>query len=78
MKMVMPKGKYIGTVRVGDKGQIVIPKELRALFDINPGDQLLILGDVKRGIALTGYDSCQGFVEKALGGEEEEKHDECD
>ena len=66
MKMVMPKGKYAGTVRVGDKGQIVIPKELRDMFEINPGDQLLILGDIKRGIALTGYDSCQSLVDQAL------------
>lgn len=45
-------GKYAWTVRVGDKGQIVIPKDARALFGIEPGDTLLILGDTKQGMAI--------------------------
>ena len=50
----MPKGKAIyGTVRVGEKGQIVIPKEARQQFGIEPGDTLLILGDERRGIIVT-------------------------
>ena len=48
-----PPGKHIfGTVRVGDKGQIVIPVRARRVFNINPGDQLVVLGDEGRGIAL--------------------------
>lgn len=47
-----PKGKYVWTVKVGEKGQIVIPKEARDLFDINPGDTIVVLGDKKRGIAI--------------------------
>ena len=47
-----PKGKYAWTVKVGEKGQIVIPKEARTLFSIAPGDTLLLLGDVKKGLAL--------------------------
>ena len=47
-----PPGKYAWTVKVGEKGQFVIPKEARDLFGINPGDTLLILGDVERGIAI--------------------------
>ena len=47
-----PAGKYAWTVRVGDKGQIVIPKEAREVFDICPGDTLLLLGDADRGIAI--------------------------
>lgn len=47
-----PKGKYAWTATVGEKGQIVIPKQAREIFDINPGDTLLILGDKKRGIAI--------------------------
>ena len=47
-----PKGKYAWTVTVGEKGQIVIPKQARELFEIRPGDTLLLLGDVKRGIAI--------------------------
>ncbi len=50
----MPKGKAVyGTVRVGEKGQIVIPKEARQQFGIQPGDTLLILGDERRGIFVT-------------------------
>lgn len=49
----MPKGKAVyGTVRVGEKGQIVIPKEARQQFGIGPGDTLLILGDQSRGIII--------------------------
>ena len=47
-----PKGKYAWTATVGEKGQIVIPKQAREIFGIRPGDTLLLLGDVKRGIAI--------------------------
>lgn len=47
-----PKGKYAWTATVGEKGQIVIPKEARDIFNINPGDTIILLGDVKRGIAI--------------------------
>lgn len=50
--MSYPEGKYAWTATVGEKGQIVIPKQARALFNIKPGDTLLILGDVERGIAI--------------------------
>lgn len=50
--MKHPKGKYAWTATVGEKGQIVIPKQARELFDIKPGDSLVILGDKKLGIAI--------------------------
>ncbi|MBE6118564.1 MAG: AbrB/MazE/SpoVT family DNA-binding domain-containing protein [Erysipelotrichaceae bacterium] len=50
--MATPKGKYAWTATVGEKGQIVIPKQARDLFNIKPGDTLLILGDEERGIAI--------------------------
>lgn len=50
--MTTPKGKYAWTATVGEKGQIVIPKQARNIFDIKPGDTLLILGDEERGIAI--------------------------
>ena len=50
----MQKGKHIfGTAKVGEKGQIVIPKEARQIFGINPGDTLLILGDEDNGILIS-------------------------
>lgn len=50
--MKAPKGKYAWTATVGEKGQIVIPKQAREIFGIKPGDTLLILGDEERGIAI--------------------------
>lgn len=47
-----PKGKYAWTATVGEKGQIVIPKQARELFGIKPGDTLLLLGDENRGLAI--------------------------
>ncbi|MBQ0064183.1 MAG: helix-turn-helix transcriptional regulator [Firmicutes bacterium] len=50
---VPPKGKHVfGMVKVGDKGQIVIPAKARKIFDINPGDNLIILGDEGQGLAI--------------------------
>ena len=50
---VPPKGKHIfGMVKVGDKGQIVTPANARKIFDIQPGDNLLILGDEEQGLAI--------------------------
>ncbi len=50
--MKAPKGLYAWTATVGEKGQIVIPKQAREIFGIKPGDTLLLLGDEKRGIAI--------------------------
>ena len=52
-----PKGKHLfGIVTVGDKGQIVIPAKARKLFDISPGDRLVILGDEEQGLAVIKSD----------------------
>lgn len=56
-------GKYASTVRVGDKGQVVIPKAARDLFGIQPGDTLLLLADVERGIAIVRPDLFEQFPE---------------
>ncbi|MBO6046515.1 MAG: AbrB/MazE/SpoVT family DNA-binding domain-containing protein [Erysipelotrichaceae bacterium] len=55
--MSTPEGKYAWTATVGEKGQIVIPKQARELFGIKPGDTLLLLGDEKRGIAIPNKES---------------------
>ena len=47
-----PPGKYAWTIKVGEKGQFVIPKEARDVFGIQPGDTLIVLGDVERGLAI--------------------------
>ena len=54
--MAQRKEKYAGIARVGEKGQIVIPKGVRELFDIHPGDTLLVLADKKQGIVITKDD----------------------
>ena len=47
------KGKYMfGICKVGDRGQIVIPKKARTVFGINPGDQLIMFGDEDRGLGI--------------------------
>ena len=55
--MEIPKGHYLfGTVKVGERGQIVMPKEAREVFHIQAGDTLIVLGDEKWGIAVTKAD----------------------
>ncbi len=50
--MNFPDGKYAWMVKIGEKGQFVIPKEARDMFDLQPGSEILVLGDAKRGIAV--------------------------
>ncbi len=56
-------GKYIWTTKVSNKGQIVIPKEARDVFDIKEGDTLIMFGDIEKGIALAKYDDYLKFAE---------------
>lgn len=62
----MDKNKYIGVCKVGEKGQIVIPKEARNLFDINPGDSIILLCDKEKGIALLKADMIEDLTDKML------------
>ena len=62
------EGKYIfGVVKVGEKGQIVIPREARKVYDIKPGDALLLLGDQK-GMALLKTEIFQAAIDQTMEG----------
>lgn len=50
--MELPQEKYAWMVKIGEKGQFVIPKEARDLFDLQPGATILVLGDAKKGLAI--------------------------
>ena len=65
----MKKGQHIfGTAKVGERGQIVIQKEAREIFDINAGDTLLVLGDEEQGIAIVKADVMKELAVKILKG----------
>lgn len=71
--MDIPKGYYAWTATVGEKGQIVIPKQARDVFNIKPGDTLLILGDENRGLAIPPQRSMAEFFASIFEDKEDEK-----
>ena len=71
----MPGGKHVlgknkqrvfGTAKVGDRGQLVIPKEARDLFGIHPGDTLLILGDPETGLIVSRPEVLNNLADQIL------------
>ena len=56
------KGKSLSVVKVGEKGQIVIPKDMRDMFNIKPGDSILVLADKERGIAIVSNEDYMKFA----------------
>jgi AbrB family looped-hinge helix DNA binding protein len=70
--MVGPKGKYAWTVKVGEKGQFVIPKEARDIFDIKPGDTLIVLADEKEGMAIPPKSTFERLFATIFGGKGDE------
>ena len=72
MAVKLPKDKFMSSVKVGEKGQIVIPKEVREMFGIEPGDMLL-LADQKRGIAIVDNAGFLDLASQAAGFAEQEK-----
>ena len=65
--MKTPKDKLAVSARVGEKGQIVIPKEMREMFSIKPGDTIILLADEKRGIAIPPKSMFNTFIERVHG-----------
>ena len=66
----MEKNKYVGICKVGEKGQIVIPKEARDMFNIKPGDSIIVLCDKKKGIALVKSDVIEYLADDIMKGED--------
>lgn len=65
--MNKPAGKNAWTVKIGEKGQFVIPKEAREMFDIHPGDTILVLGDINRGIAIPPKSMMDKYISMIFG-----------
>lgn len=62
--MNVHEGKYAWMVKIGEKGQFVIPKEAREMFDLKPGDEILVLGDKERGLAILPKAKQQDYVKR--------------
>lgn len=60
--MELPEDKFAWMVKIGEKGQFVIPKEARELFDLQPGSTILVLGDAKRGLAILPREKQGEFI----------------
>ena len=60
------KNKFVGVARVGEKGQIVIPKEARDMFDIKTGDSVIVLCDKEKGIAIIKADAIEDLTDKVF------------
>ena len=60
------KNRFISTVTIGEKGQIVIPKAAREMFGLEPGDTIVLLADKKRGIALAQNDKLMKIAESVF------------
>lgn len=69
----MKKGKYVGISKVGEKGQIVIPKEAREMFDIKPGDSLIILCDINQGMAIVKSDIIESIGDEIFKAKQEQE-----
>lgn len=67
--------RFVWTTKVGEKGQIVIPKEAREVFNIKAGDTLLLLGDTERGIAIAKAEDYLNFAQAVFEANKENKDD---
>jgi len=65
--MEYTNGKHAWMVKIGEKGQFVIPKEARDKFDLQPGQTILVLADDERGIAILPRKESQRMMERIFG-----------
>lgn len=70
--MDLPKDKYAWMVKIGEKGQFVIPKEARDMFDLQPGSTILVLGDANRGLAILPREKQSEFIARIFSEMEQE------
>lgn len=70
--MKKEKSKFMGICKVGEKGQIVIPKQAREMFGIEPGDNVIVLCDKKKGMAIVKSEFIEGFASKIFESDGEE------
>ncbi len=71
-KHILGKGnskRAFGTAKVGDRGQIVIPKEARELFNIRPGDTLLIIGEENKGLIVSRPELLRDLADEIFEGD---------
>lgn len=68
---------FMASVKLGPKGQIVIPKEVREMFNVAPGDTMVLLADRKKGVALQTVDKLNPMLRSTfnsiVGDEEDEE-----
>ena len=64
INMNIHKGKYAWMVKIGEKGQFVIPKEAREVFELHPGDEILVLGDKSKGVAIPPKEMQQDIIKQ--------------
>ena len=71
------KARYVfGTAKVGEKGQIVIPKEVREMFGVGPGDTIVLLADRKKGVALQTVDKLNPMLRSTFNSLMDDEEDE--
>lgn len=70
--MKVHEGRYAWMVKIGEKGQFVIPKEAREMFALHPGEEILVLGDKERGIAILPREMQKEYIARIFSGLEEE------
>ena len=62
--MNINEGKFAWIIKIGEKGQFVIPKEAREMFDFRPGNEILVLGDKEKGLAVLPKEKQQELIEQ--------------